>query len=70
MIFRVSHRLQLSGNKFLKGLENVLRNDFRVEIIEKRVEIKNRAQSIKNKYGVKKGSNSIPFFCSYVKYLF
>jgi len=39
MILAVNHRLQLSGNKFLKGLENVLRNDFRVEIIEKRVEI-------------------------------
>ena len=49
MIFRVNHRRLLSGNKFLCKYENVLRNDFRVEIIEKRVEIIEYRVEIKNR---------------------
>jgi len=48
MIFRVSHRLLLSGNKFLCEFENVLRNNFRVEIIEYRVKIKQKRDRIRS----------------------
>jgi hypothetical protein len=74
MIYRVSRRRLLSGNKLFCVFEIVLRNDFftsqinlfqglyvlrnifRVEIREYRVEIKQ-----------KKGSTSIPFFVRIIK---
>ncbi len=56
MIFRVSRRLLLSGNKFLCEYENVLRNIFLTP-----------HKNLFLKKSIKKGIDFDPFFCLYEK---